>query len=103
MVKLTDKDLQMVLRDVDGKDLVLALRGVPEELMARVVENMSSRAAETLKEDLEMQPPQKRAVVEEAQTKVVAAIRALDESGQITLPMAEEAGGDDGGDTEVLL
>jgi flagellar motor switch protein FliG len=102
MVKLTDKDLQLVLRDVDGKDLVLALRGVPEELMGRVMENMSSRAAETLKEDLEMQPPQKRAVVEEAQTKVVGAIRALDESGQITLPMAEEPG-EEGGDTEVLL
>lgn len=103
IVKLSDKDLQMVLRDIDGKDLVLALRGVPEELMGRVLENMSSRAAETLKEDLEMQPPQKRAVVEEAQTKVVGAIRALDESGQITLPMAEEAGGDEGGETEVLL
>jgi flagellar motor switch protein FliG len=102
MVKLTDKDLQLVLRDVDGKDLVLALRGVPEELMARVLENMSSRAAETLKEDLEMQPPQKRAVVEEAQTKVVTAIRALEEAGQLTLPMAEDAA-EDGGDVEVLL
>ncbi|MBO9533292.1 MAG: flagellar motor switch protein FliG [Solirubrobacteraceae bacterium] len=102
MVKLTDKDLQLVLRDIDGKDLVLALRGVPEELMARVVENMSQRAAETLKEDLEMQPPQKRAVVEEAQTKVVAAIRALDEAGQITLPMAEEPG-EEGGEVEILL
>lgn len=101
MVKLTDKDLQLVLRDVDGKDLVLALRGVPEELMARVLENMSSRAAEQLKEDLEMQPPQKRAVVEEAQTKVVTAIRNLDEAGQIALPMADEGGED--GEVEIML
>ena len=70
--------------------------------MGRVVENMSSRAAETLKEDLEMQPPQKRAVVEEAQTKVVNAIRQLEEDGQITLPAAEEPG-EDGGDVEILL
>ncbi|MFT4034771.1 MAG: flagellar motor switch protein FliG [Patulibacter sp.] len=101
MVKLTDKDLQLVLRDVDGKDLVLALRGVPEELMARVLENMSQRAAETLQEDLEMQPPQRRAVVEEAQTKVVTAIRNLEDTGQITLPSADD--GDDGAEPEVLL
>jgi flagellar motor switch protein FliG len=84
--KLTDKDLQMVLRDVDAKDLTMSLRGVSDELMERVISNMSQRAGETLREELEMQAPVKRAVVEEAQTNVVAAIRSLEESGAIELP-----------------
>lgn len=99
IVKLSDKDLQLVLREVDTKELVVALRGVSPELLQRIVENMSQRAGETLREELEMQAPKKRAVVEEAQTQVVMAIRRLDEEGSITLP------GRDGGDdpTEVLL
>lgn len=101
IIKLTDKDLQLVLREVDGKDLVLALRGTAEELTERVLSNMSQRAAETLREDMEMQPPQKRAVVEEAQTQVVTAIRMLEDTGQLTLPSAEPAAGDE--PTEVLL
>lgn len=93
MVKLTDKDLQLVLRDVDAQDLVVALRGVGEELLERIVSNMSQRAGETLKEELEMAPPRKRSAIEEAQTKVVAAIRALDESGAISLPGGEVSDG----------
>lgn len=100
MVKLTDKDLQLVLREIDGQDLVVALRGVAPELMERVVGNMSQRAGETLVEELEMQAPRKRAIVEEAQTKVVAAIRRLDEAGSITLPGAEL---ESDGSVEVLL
>ena len=98
--KLSDKDLQLVLRDIDQKDLIVALRGAPDELLERVVSNMSQRAGETLREEMEMQPALKRAFVEEAQTKVVAAIRALDEAGSITLP-----GGDsgDGADSDDML
>ncbi len=102
IIKLTDKDLQLVLRDVDAQDLVVALRGVADELLERIVSNMSQRAGETLKEELEMAPPRKRSAIEEAQTKVVAAIRALDESGAISLP-----GGDVvdamGGEEEALV
>ena len=100
IVKLSDKDLQMVLRDVEAPDLVVALRGVAQELLDRIVANMSQRAGETLLEELEMAPPKKRAVIEEAQTKVVAAIRALDEAGTISLPGSD---GGDGGGEEALV
>jgi len=99
--KLSDKDLQMVLRDVDQKDLVVALRGAPEELMERVISNMSQRAGETLREEIGMQAPLKRAVVEEAQTAVVSAIRALDEAGSISLPGGPPPG--PGDEVEELL
>jgi flagellar motor switch protein FliG len=92
--KLSDKDLQLVLRDIDTKDLVIALRGAPDDLMDRVVANMSQRAGETLREELELQPALKRAIVEEAQTKVVSSIRLLDEAGSITLPSGSEGEGD---------
>ncbi len=99
--KLSDKDLQLVLRDIDAKDLVMALRGVADELMERVISNMSQRAGETLREEMGMQTPVKRAVVEEAQTKVVAAIRALEEAGSIELPGGDDAG--PGDEPEELL
>ncbi|MBJ7470338.1 MAG: flagellar motor switch protein FliG [Solirubrobacteraceae bacterium] len=100
--KLSDKDLQLVLRDIDAKDLTMALRGVTDELMERVISNMSQRAGETLREEMQMQAPVKRAVVEEAQTVVVAAIRALEEAGSIELPGGEEEAGS-AGEPEVLL
>lgn len=101
LVKLTDKDLQQVLREIDTKDLVLALRGSDPALLERVLANMSQRAGETLQEDLEMQTPVKRALVEDAQTKVVTAIRELDEAGSITLPTPDFAVGGD--ESEELL
>ena len=98
--KLTDKDLQLVLRDLEQKDLIVALRGASDDLLDRVVSNMSQRAGETLREELEMQPALKRALVEEAQNKVVAAIRGLEESGAITLPGGGD--GEDGVDEDLM-
>jgi flagellar motor switch protein FliG len=83
--RLTDRDLQQVLREVDQKDLALALRGVPEALMEKVTSNMSSRAAELMREDMDAQPPQRKHVVEEAQGRIVAVVRRLEESGTIEL------------------
>ena len=86
---LTDRDMQLVLRDVDQKELTLALRGVSEEVKDKIVRNMSQRGAQMLLEDMEAMPPQPKSLVEDAQSKIVASIRALDESGQITLVRAE--------------
>lgn len=97
IVNIEDRDMQMVLRDVEGKDLVLALRGVNETLVDKFLSNMSERAAQTLREDMEVMPPQRRNIVEEAQGKVVAIVRRLDEEGQIILP---RGGGDGPGDAE---
>lgn len=92
---LEDRDMQLILREVEGKDLVLALRGVPEDLVEKFLSNMSERAAQTLREDMEVMPPQRRNVVEEAQGKIVAIVRRLDEEGTIVLPRGEEEGGGD--------
>ena len=85
IVKLSDRDIQMILREVENKDLALALRGVAENVRDRLLANMSQRASQTLLEDLEAMPPQKRHVVEEAQSKVVAVVRQMEEAGTLTL------------------
>jgi flagellar motor switch protein FliG len=85
IVVLSDRDIQLVLREVDQKDLGLALRGVDEHVAERVFANMSQRGADMLREDLETGQPQKRAVVEESQGRVVAAVRRLEDAGAITI------------------
>ncbi len=85
IVKLDDRGVQLVLREVDQKDLALALRGVPEPVKQKVLTNMSQRGAEMLLEEIEYQPPQRRSVVEEAQGHIVAAIRRLEDAGALTI------------------
>jgi flagellar motor switch protein FliG len=85
IVRLEDRSVQLVLKDVDTADLALALRGVPEEVKDKVLSNMSQRAAEMLMEDLAYQPPQRRSVIEEAQGRVVGIVRRLEEEGQIVI------------------
>ena len=83
--RLSDRELQLVLREVDQKDLALALRGVPDWLMEKITANMSSRAAELLREDIEAQAPQRKHVVEEAQGRIVAIVRRLEDGGALTI------------------
>jgi flagellar motor switch protein FliG len=85
IVRLDDRSIQLVLKDVDTKDLALALRGVSEEVKDKILSNMSQRAAEMLMEDLAYQPPQRRSVIEEAQGRVVAVVRRLEEDGQLVI------------------
>jgi flagellar motor switch protein FliG len=91
IVKLDDRAIQLVLREADQKDLALALRGVSEDVTARILGNLSQRGAEMLREEMEYQPPQRKRVVEEAQGRIVAIVRRLEESGDIVLGR----GGDD--------
>jgi flagellar motor switch protein FliG len=92
IVLLADRDVQLLLREVDQKDLALALRGVGDDVKDKIFANMSARGSEMLQEDLETAQPQKRAVVEEAQGRIVAAIRRLEDSGAITLGRSGEDG-----------
>ena len=82
---LEDKDVQLVLRQVDNADLAMALKGVNDEVRAKVTSNMSERAATTLLEDVELLGAVLLRQVEEAQQKVILVIRRLEESGEITL------------------
>jgi len=94
VVKLDDRSIQMILKEIDQKDLAIALRGVGDEVKARIFANMSERGAELLREEIEFQPPQRRRVVEEAQSRIVGAVRRLEEAGQIAIARGG-AGGDD--------
>ena len=85
IVMLDDRSLQMVLRDVDKKDLSLALKATPAEVSNKVFKNMSKRAADMLKEEIEFMGPVKIRDVEEAQQKVVNVIRTLEDKGEIVI------------------
>ncbi|MBE6100624.1 MAG: flagellar motor switch protein FliG [Selenomonas ruminantium] len=85
IVQLDDRSLQRVLRDVDTKDLSLALKGTQSEVADKVYRNMSKRAADMLREELEFMGPVKIRDVEEAQQKVVNVIRALEDKGEIVV------------------
>jgi flagellar motor switch protein FliG len=94
VVKLDDRSIQMVLKEVDQKDLAIALRGVSDAVKDRIFANMSERGAELLKEEIDFQPPQRRRVIEESQGRIVGVVRRLEESGAIVLSRGS-AGGDD--------
>lgn len=85
IVMLDDRSLQMVLREVDTKDLSLALKATPQEVAAKVYKNMSKRAADMLREEIEFMGPVKIRDVEEAQQKVVNVIRTLEDKGEIVV------------------
>ena len=87
---LDDRAIQAILREADPKDLTLAVRGVSEEIRERILSNMSARAAQMLAEDLQAQPPQRRRVIEDAQGRIVAIIRRLEEAGTIILARGQE-------------
>jgi flagellar motor switch protein FliG len=90
IVKLDDFSIQRVLREVDGKDLALAMRGASEEVRNCIYRNQSKRASEMLKEELEFMGPVRIRQVEEAQAKIVKVIRTLEESGEIVISRGGE-------------
>ncbi len=90
IVKLDDRSIQLVLREADQKDLALALRGVNDDVKERILTNMSERGATMLVEEMAYQPPQRKRVVEEAQGRIVAIVRKLEEAGALVLSRGEE-------------
>ncbi len=87
---MDDRSLQRVLREVDMKDLSLALKGATEELRVKFFRNMSKRAAEMLKEDMDYMGPVRVRLVEEAQQKIVNVVRGLEEAGEIVIARGGE-------------
>jgi flagellar motor switch protein FliG len=85
IVKLEERAIQQVLREANQKDLVLALRGAPEAVKEIVMANMSERGAAMLVEEMEVQQPQRKRDVDEAQGRIVAVVRKLEEAGTIVL------------------
>lgn len=87
---LQNADVQKVLRLVDNDDLMLALKGVADDIRNYIFSNMSQRAVETMKEDMQFMGPARLSAVEESQQKIVGVIRTLDESGEIYLRRGEQ-------------
>ncbi|SDD46279.1 flagellar motor switch protein FliG [Sporomusa acidovorans] len=85
IVLLDDRSLQLVLREIDNKDLALALKATSSEVANKVYKNVSKRAAEMLREEIEYMGPVRIRDVEEAQQKIVNNIRRLEESGEIVV------------------
>lgn len=87
-----DRGIQVILREVQGDQLVIALKGAAPEMREKIFKNMSSRAAEMLREDLEARGPVRLSEVEAAQKEILKTARRLSEEGQI---MLGGKGGDD--------
>ena len=85
LLDLDDRGMQELLRNVQSDQLLLALKGSDEEMKEKIFKNMSQRAGETLKEDLEAKGPVKVSEVENAQKEILKIARKLAESGTIAL------------------
>jgi flagellar motor switch protein FliG len=83
IIMLDDRAIQQVLKEVDTKELAVALKGVNESTQARIYKNMSERAAAMMKEEMEFMGPVRLRSVEEAQQRIVNVIRKLEEAGEI--------------------
>jgi len=90
IIKLHDVAIQRVLREVEQKDLAKAMRGSNEEVAERIYKNMSKRAADMLREEIQFMGPVRLRDVEEAQQRIVQVIRRLDEAGEIIVARGGE-------------
>jgi flagellar motor switch protein FliG len=85
LVNLTDRDIQLILREVDQNVLSLALRGATDELKDRIFGNLSQRVATMLKEEMEFQGPARMSEIEEKQIEVIQTVKKLEEGGLLTI------------------
>ena len=85
LIKVDDKGIQAVLKEVQSESLVLALKGATPEVREKVFRNMSSRAAETLREDLDGRGPVRVSDVEAEQKEILKVVRRLVDDGQIVI------------------
>ena len=96
ILKVNDKGIQAVLKEVDNSELGLALKTASEELRNKIFKNMSERAAALIREDMEYMGPVKVSDVEGAQQRIVDIVRRLEDAGEVVVEGR-------GGDTETLV
>ncbi|MCE2929584.1 MAG: flagellar motor switch protein FliG [Candidatus Caenarcaniphilales bacterium] len=85
IIRLDDKSIQRLLRDVDSRDLSLALKGANENIREIFFRNMSEKAAKLMRDDIEMMGPVLMKDVSEVQTKIVGIVRSLEQAGEIII------------------
>ena len=83
--QVDDKGIQSVLKEIDNDQLTLALKTASEELSEKIFRNMSARAAEMIREEMEFMPPVRVSDVEAAQQKIVDVVRRLEDSGELVI------------------
>ena len=90
ILKLDDRSLQKVLREIDNQELAKALKGCGEDVLDKVFRNMSSRASKMMKEDMDYMGSIRMKDVEIAQNKIIFVIKHLEEIGEIIIARSEE-------------
>jgi flagellar motor switch protein FliG len=85
LAKISDKDMQKVLAEIDKADLALALKAAPPELSEKLLGNLSVRARDNIKEEIEMLGPRPLSDVEEAQKRILQQVRQMEEKGEIRI------------------
>jgi len=85
IMEIDDRGIQLILREVQSESLIVALKGANEELREKIFKNMSQRAAEMMREDLESKGPVKLSEVESNQKEILKIVRRLADEGQISL------------------
>ena len=90
LVKLDDRSVQLVLREVVSETLIVALKGGSMEVRDKILANMSMRAAESLREDLDGRGPMRLSEVEAQQKEILKVVRRLVEEGQVTISSGAE-------------
>ncbi len=93
LTSLDDRSLQRLLREIDAKQLALALKAASDELKGKMMGAMSQRAVQALQEEMEFMGPVRLRDVEAAQAAIIAQVRALEEAGELVL--SSSGGGDD--------
>ena len=91
IVQLDDRYVQIVLREVDTHDLAMALKGATDSLSHKIEHNISKRAADNLKEEIQFLGPVRIRDVEDAQQKIVSVIRVLEDQGQIIISRGDDS------------
>jgi len=91
IARLTDRELQLVLGQIDQNDLVIALKAADDELKTKVLGNMSERVRELTLEEIEFLGPMRLSEVEEVQLRIVQQVRQLEEQGQVTIVKGDDA------------
>jgi len=83
--KLQDREIQALMREVDQKDMVIALKGASEEMQEKILSNLSGRVRTFITEEMEFLGPMRVSEVEEVQMRIVQVVRQLEEQGQVTI------------------
>lgn len=85
LMKIADKDMQKILSEIDKSDLALSLKAAPPELTNKLLGNLSSRARDNIKDEIEMLGPRPLSDVEEAQKRILQLVRQMEERGEIRI------------------